>query len=142
MTNALQADSFPLIYPIPAAGIDSILLHRMRADYADWLQFLAQADSQSNGLKERLIDLGRRGWWDWVLARSLRYHVGKRNRMLVLIRPVIEQAHAVLEQALTDPRTPLTPLNQLAQIHPYTRLHMAEMIRLLTHIDSQYRSLR
>ena len=113
----------------------------MLADYADWRQFLTQADSQSNQLKERLIHLGRRGWWDWVLARSLRYHIGKRNRLLVLIRPVIERAHTVLEQALVDPHVPRTPLNQLAQIHPYTQLHMAEVMRLLTHIDRQYRSL-
>ncbi len=140
--NALQADSLSLIDSTLATKIESTLLQQMLADYADWLQFLIQADSQSNRLQERLINLGRRGWWDWVLARSLRYHVGKRNRMLVLIRPVIEQAYTVLKRALVDPQVPFTPLNQLAQIHPYTRLHMAEVIRLLTHIDSQYESLR
>ena len=140
--NALQADSLSLIDSTLATKIESTLLQQMLADYADWLQFLIQADSQSNRLQERLINLGRRGWWDWVLARSLRHHIGKRNRMLVRIRPVIEQAYTVLKRALVDPQVPLTPLNQLAQIHPYTRLHMAEVIRLLTHIDSQYESLR
>ncbi len=140
--NILQTDSSPLTGPTWVAGADPTLLHRMVADYADWLRFLAQAHTQSNRLEERLTHLGRRGWWDWVLARFLRHTISKRNRMLALIKPVVEQAHGVLEQALTDPHVSLLTRSQLTQIHPYARLHMAEVIRLVTRLESQYGSLR
>lgn len=127
---------------MPVPGSEATLLHRMLADYTDWLRFLAQADAQSDSLEKRVTQLGQRDWWSWVLTRFLRHSIRKRSRILTLLRPVLEQACAALEQALTDPHVPPAMLTQLTQIHPYTQSHMAEVIQLVTHLENQYRSLR